>query len=228
MPVNDSEQYQRLEDLVDELIFTVKYAEKPREWEEERAALLSAIKDLTSARSLSSESGTTATENATMRLLEINAYACQGATLVGNPAPAVKKLGDRMRSVRVGDMVMETSTIWHEDRVGTRIGRLLRVADEPVYTAQAWAENGGGDEPIPLEDVYYIGLPDGTEYRWRNASFIAIPDKLGGWHENWHSTGTPQSAVDEPSSASPPPFSAPNQTPLENSNYGVSAKDQTP
>jgi hypothetical protein len=112
-----------------------------------------------------------------LRLAEIAVYGLYGRTLVGNPAPRTADIGERMRDFRVGDLVLETSTIYHEDRLGERLGRLLRIAEEPVYTADQWAANGGGDEPIPTHTVWYLRLPDGREYGWYNASFIAVPER---------------------------------------------------
>lgn len=108
------------------------------------------------------------------RLVEITAYNLHGACLVGNPAPKVAAMYERMKSPQVGDLVLEISTIWDPERVGTRLGRLLRHVREPVYTPEEWGANGGGDDPIPTESIWYIELADGREYRWHNASFIAV------------------------------------------------------
>lgn len=72
-------------------------------------------------------------------------------------------------------MVMETSTIYMRERDECRFGRLLRKEREPICTRAKWIEGGGSDdESIPTELVWYIELPDGTEYRWVNASFIRV------------------------------------------------------
>lgn len=121
-----------------------------------------------------------------MRLAEISAYNLYLATLVGDPAPRVKKIGDRMRAPVPGDLVLEISTIYreggrYESRVGERLGRLLRVVREDVYTAEVWYGRECGaqpGEPIPTERVWYIELADGREYRWHNASFIAVPEGI--------------------------------------------------
>jgi hypothetical protein len=112
------------------------------------------------------------------RLLEITAYNLYMATLVGNPAPRVKQLYDRITKPQVGDMVLETSTIWMEDRNGTRMGKLLRVVREPMYTDEEWSEMR---EPIPLDTFWYIELPDGSEFRWYNCGFIAIPPRIDAY-----------------------------------------------
>lgn len=114
-----------------------------------------------------------------MRLLEVTAYNHYLACLVGNPAPRVAAMYQHLTSPQVGDMVLETSTIYDESRVGMRFGRLVRVASEPMYTPEEWADGGSGpDEPIPHERVWYIELADGREFRWVNASFIAVPTEI--------------------------------------------------
>lgn len=114
------------------------------------------------------------------RLVETLAYNLYLSTLVGDPAPRIKQLGDRISRPVVGDMVLEVSTIHDETRVGTRLGRLVREALEPMYTPEGWyAEgNAGPDEPIPRERVQYIELSDGREYRWHNARFITVPTEI--------------------------------------------------
>ena len=114
----------------------------------------------------------------TLRLIEVLAYQNYRSTLVGNPAPVVKQLGDRMRDVRVGDLALEVTTIYHPDRLGERLGRLVRIAEEPVFTPEQWADGGGENEPIPTHTVWYLRLPDGREYGWYNASFIAVPTDI--------------------------------------------------
>lgn len=111
------------------------------------------------------------------RLIEVLAYSSWLNTLTGNPAPRIKELHDRMSSPQVGDLVLETSTIYFEDRVGTRLGKLTRIALEPMYAPEDWNEQEEG-RPIPTEKIWYIELPDGREYRWNNASFIAVPTDL--------------------------------------------------
>jgi hypothetical protein len=113
------------------------------------------------------------------RLMEVTAYNLYSACLVGNPAPFVARLYEQMKSPQSGDVVLEVSTIYDESRTGTRLGRLVRVAAEPVFTATEWAEGGGRpDEPIPTERVWYIALDGGREFRWTNATFIRVPETI--------------------------------------------------
>lgn len=120
------------------------------------------------------------------RLLHVLAYRLYLSTLVGSPAPNVRQLGDRMTQPVPGDLVMEISTIYHDgsnpkfpDRTAERMGILLRDARELVCTPEEWTEQGGEQgEPIPNQRVFYLALPDGREYRWHNANFIAIPQRI--------------------------------------------------
>jgi hypothetical protein len=129
-----------------------------------------------------------------MRLAEVTAYNLYLATLVGSPAPRVRDLGERMRSPRPGDLVLETSTVYregdhYESLIGCRLGRLLRRPRENVYTDAEWVEQGGKpDEPIPTEQVWYIELADGREYKWVNADFIAIPEEPNGFDSSRRSS----------------------------------------
>jgi hypothetical protein len=121
------------------------------------------------------------------RLLEVSAYRLYLSCL-GNTAPDARVLYGRMINPQVGDVVMEISTIHHdgqrpryESRTGDRIGTLMRIESEPMHTPEQWAEGGYGDEPIPTERAWYLRLLDGREYRWVNASFIALPSDLDCW-----------------------------------------------
>lgn len=107
------------------------------------------------------------------RQLEVAAYSHYLATLVGNPAPIVERIGQRLKHPEVGDLVLEVSTIYDASRVGTRLGRLDRIAQEPVCSAEEW-QAGGGSAPVPRETIWYLTLLNGDEYRWRNADFIAV------------------------------------------------------
>lgn len=114
------------------------------------------------------------------RLIESLIYNLYGATLVGNPAPSVKALHDRMVNPKVGDLVLEVSSIWQEGRTGTRLGRLVKIALEPMYTAEQWYGDmeAEPEEKIPNEHVWYLTLADGREYHWTNAQFVAVPTNL--------------------------------------------------
>jgi hypothetical protein len=136
-----------------------------------------------------------------LRLLAINAYTVYLMSISASArdaAPKWRGMFDRLRNPVVGDIVLETSTIWQWARHAVEAGRaqyphigvLLRVADEPVVSSDALVEmHRAGDyfirqgetvDEIPKERVFYIEPLDGSvpEYRWTNANFIAVPRSL--------------------------------------------------
>lgn len=114
------------------------------------------------------------------RRLCYNAYT---ATLVGSPAKVTADFGDRMKDPKVGDFVIETSTVYRSRGTGDidAIGVLEEVAWEKVVWPGdpefVWDEVAEG-KPHPLERVTYIRTLDGRRFRWINASFIAAPIEL--------------------------------------------------
>jgi hypothetical protein len=83
------------------------------------------------------------------------------SVLVGDPAPAVAELRNRMKRPRPGDLVIEVTMLGRFDP--DSVGRLLRVE---------------GDNP-GLPDRYVVEPlhRPGEEQGWRNAQFIALPDQ---------------------------------------------------
>lgn len=118
-----------------------------------------------------------------LRLLCIAVYNMWLCTLVGNRAPLVTVVNERMRKPEVGDMVMERSTTWNPDRDQHRIGRFLRIENRPMYTEEQWrAEHAPNEpsDPIPT-DPHWIIEPlanPGTEYAWWNADFLVVPEGI--------------------------------------------------
>lgn len=98
------------------------------------------------------------------RIIATLALDLQTATLVGNPAPVVKEMDERMSAPKPGDLVWERTT-----RPG-RIGILSNVEQEPVAAAEDW----DGDLPIPTETVYYIERLNGEIERWVDADFLSL------------------------------------------------------
>lgn len=125
------------------------------------------------------------------------------ATLVGQPAPIVQRMSDRMRDPRPGDLVMEESTRYRrdeDDRVKA-FGILIehRVewwetdeewakmvaeerADHDAFLRSAYAQPGDEAEPWEpgerrTDHAWYIqyGPQVGDICRWVNCSFVAIP-----------------------------------------------------
>lgn len=88
----------------------------------------------------------------------------QTTVLVGNPAPVVKEMDERMRVPHPGDLVWERTT-----RPG-RVGILDAIEQEPVASEEDW----DGDLPIPKETVYYVHNLNGEIERWVNADFLSL------------------------------------------------------
>lgn len=125
------------------------------------------------------------------RLLYVSAYQAYLGTLHGCSAPITGAAHKGLSKPTAGHLVMEVTTIYMADRDDWRFGRLLRVVEEPAYTREKWREGGGkDDEPIPTERVWYIELPDGTEYRWVNASFIRVLERPFSCMDDWECTQT--------------------------------------
>ena len=88
------------------------------------------------------------------------------STLVGNPVPCIRALGDRMRHPRPGDLVV--SRTGFTTPAVRRVGVLEKKTREPV---EPWNDP---DEPAPLEEVWYIRTDEG-QTRWVNEDFVAVP-----------------------------------------------------
>lgn len=92
--------------------------------------------------------------------------------LIGNQPPATRERYQKMRNPRPGDWVFEWTA--YDADVVTRVGRLVLDRQEPVWTKEAWAEAGGGDEPIATERAFYVELVDGRLFRWTNAGILRL------------------------------------------------------
>lgn len=95
-------------------------------------------------------------------LLAHSILAIHSACLVGNPAPKVKEMYERMSHPQPGDVVLETGTCWRADWPERALGRLIRI------------ERG----PNEFEDTYVVAsmyFADRAITNWQNASFIALP-----------------------------------------------------
>lgn len=103
------------------------------------------------------------------------AYTQWSNTLIGNAPKCVLDTHDQMKNPRIGDWVIEASTMGggrnpdSSDLDG--VGILEEVAEERIEMEWDEAENG----PHPTEGVYYIRTMDGRRFRWHNASIIAVP-----------------------------------------------------
>lgn len=102
------------------------------------------------------------------------------ACLVGNPAPIVTEMYDRMKNPQPGDLVMETGAPYSQ--VKTRaLGILLEHRREWWHTDEEWAEvqtnYSDPDDERPTDAAWYIqyGPKAADVCRWTDAEFIALP-----------------------------------------------------
>lgn len=82
--------------------------------------------------------------------------------VLGTHEPTRHMLFEKMRQPDVGDLVIETSTIYHKDADKHRIGILLRT-EYRKHRGKLWT----------------LKLQNGKKYTWENASFITVPRS---WH----------------------------------------------
>ncbi len=102
------------------------------------------------------------------------------AVLVGNPAPNVRRMFERMRNPQIDDLVIESSAVFSEDPKG--LGLLLDHRDEWWQTDEEWATSLSEDLDLKDEDrqsehVWYIqyGCAAIDICRWTNCSFVMVP-----------------------------------------------------
>lgn len=105
------------------------------------------------------------------------AYNAYSHTLVGRAPPSVLALHDRLKDIRIGDIVVEITALHTPGRSALNaVGNLLRVTQEPVVfddKSFVWDDEAEG-RPHPRELCTYIQTLDGREYRWTNANFISV------------------------------------------------------
>lgn len=112
-------------------------------------------------------------------ILIANADAAYSSSLIGTNLDTPRKRFEFFHNPRVGDLVMEMSTIGFRECNRTRIGYLVKITEEPYPVPDGMTEEEYRKEyepePIPTERVYYISLlVDGSECRWTNARFIRV------------------------------------------------------
>lgn len=97
------------------------------------------------------------------------------AVCVGNQAPIVKDLFERMDAPIPGDWVMEMSTYHRGARHElTGLGRLIKVVREARTDLPEWDVTRDG--PYPERDVWYIQqATTGKLVTWENCMFKASP-----------------------------------------------------
>lgn len=115
--------------------------------------------------------------------LTVMARHLSTATLVGNPAPVVERMGARIRTPQIGDLVIESS------RVATRRGDWYRGFGYLVERRREWwdtdaeyermvaDEEIGAGEPRSVDEAWYIqyGPNPADVCRWTDCSFLVIP-----------------------------------------------------
>jgi hypothetical protein len=95
-------------------------------------------------------------------LLAHSMLAIHDACLVGNPAPRVAAMYERMTHPQPGDVVLETGTCWRPDWPERALGRLIRIEPGANQFEDAYV----------VESMYYA---DGAITTWQNCHFIALP-----------------------------------------------------
>lgn len=110
-----------------------------------------------------------------LKLLEANAYRVYQTALSGALGSGQDSLWKKISNPEVGDLVLETTTLWSANSDGKRLGRLMSIAREEYPISEddrkQYLDRG---ESTPHEKVYYLELLDGREMRWTNASFIKV------------------------------------------------------
>lgn len=114
------------------------------------------------------------------------AYLFHRATMVGNPAPIVAQMWERISQPQVGDLVIE-ATYWFpnrdEDHRLKSLGLLVARREEWACSDEEWArweaedpEAYDGERPVE-RDAWYIqyGSKSGDICRWTNCTFLVAP-----------------------------------------------------
>lgn len=113
----------------------------------------------------------------------------QTVCMVGQPAPVVARMWERISNPRPGDLVVESTAIYGErperrDQRVKGLGYLLERRREWWHTDDEWAQliaedphAYGEDDPRPTDDVWYVQYAPNPEAvcRWTNCSFIMLP-----------------------------------------------------
>lgn len=117
----------------------------------------------------------------------------QSATLVGNPAPLVADMYQRITHPQIGDLVVETAALYRwrkpDDRLKS-LGYLLEHRTEWCHTDAEWAAavaEGPWDEEDnrPTDHAWYVQYAPNPEAvcRWVNCSFLVLPITIDSFDE---------------------------------------------
>lgn len=124
----------------------------------------------------------------------------RNATLVGNPAPIVARMWERLRSPVVGDMVVESTRGYydaHHERGDwyRGVGILVAVRREWSTTDAEWTAETADDPDLMTEDnrskdhawyIQYGPAPDDV-CRWGNCEFMMVPWRKDHLRAAWES-----------------------------------------
>lgn len=121
----------------------------------------------------------------TAGLLAEVAYERWRATLVGNPAPVVRDMYERITNPQPGDLVLEVTTRGRDGWPGPALGRLLFVAGRKPRSEDEWHEAKAAGwwkmERAKFGGPYwYVDPIDGVSQRtaWANCDFIVASSVL--------------------------------------------------
>lgn len=114
------------------------------------------------------------------------------ACMVGNPAPVVERMGARLRSPQVGDLVVESTTAMRQrnDDWYRGFGYLVEHRREWWHTDEDWAhataeDPGAWGDERPTDEAWYVQYGPQPEdvCRWTNADFLVIPIDVGTFNQ---------------------------------------------
>ncbi len=112
------------------------------------------------------------------------------ATLVGNPAPVVQRMYDRLSAPQPGDLVVEQTSSWRKDPENRLkgFGRLVLRRREWWTTDEEWEARKADDEDEDLTDAdrrtdeaWYVQYGPDHICRWTNCSFKVIPADIASF-----------------------------------------------
>lgn len=114
-----------------------------------------------------------------IRLLKFATYNAYTGCLIAGP-PITESRFNWFKKISPGDLVMEVSSVYYEDRDQIRFGYLISDKFEPMFSEEQWEEvKEEYENERPSERIYRIrSLLTGEEVRWENCEFIRVPDKL--------------------------------------------------
>lgn len=115
--------------------------------------------------------------------LAVMAAHLQTATFVGNPAPIVERMFNRVFGPKPGDMVMEQSSHFPSRDQETRnkgLGRLVLRREEWWHTDEEWQQmltDGAvdADEERWKDTAWYVQYGPDHICRWTNCAFVVVP-----------------------------------------------------